>query len=225
MQIVLVRHGQPGWVHDGLNVVDPPLTELGRAQAERTAEQLIGVGLDEIAVSPLRRARQTAAPLLRRLGRSEIVEPWLSEIREPDWHGSPAELAAKAYAEERSRVGEQRWTGVEGGEPSRDFVQRVRSGASAFLEARGIYRSRQRLPIWHIAEPDTHLAVFAHAGVNGVLLCLLLGLDPVPWEWDRFVTAHASITRLETMHLGDGHTFSLTQLSGVEHLDADQRTR
>ena len=58
-----------------------------------------------------------------------------------------------------------------------------------------------------------------------MLLCQLLGLQPVPWEWDRFVTGHASITRLESMELGDGHTFSLTRLSDLEHLGADQRTR
>jgi probable phosphoglycerate mutase len=66
--------------------------------------------------------------------------------------------------------------------------------------------------------------VFAHAGTNGVILCQLLGLDPVPWEWDRFVTGHASITRLTSIKLGDGHTFSLTKLSDVEHLDLDDRT-
>ena len=54
---------------------------------------------------------------------------------------------------------------------------------------------------------------------------LLLGLVPVPWEWDRFVTPHASITRLESMQLADGYTFSLTRLGDVEHLGQDQRTR
>ena len=67
--------------------------------------------------------------------------------------------------------------------------------------------------------------MFAHAGTNGVILCHLLGLDPVPWEWDRFVTGHASITTAgRPMKLGDGHTFSLTKLSDVEHLDVDDRT-
>jgi hypothetical protein len=47
----------------------------------------------------------------------------------------------------------------------------------------------------------------------------------VPWEWDRFVTPHASITRLESIKLADGHTFSLTRLGDVEHLSAAQRTR
>jgi probable phosphoglycerate mutase len=46
----------------------------------------------------------------------------------------------------------------------------------------------------------------------------------VPWEWDRFVTGHASITRLVTMELADGHTFSLTKLSDVEHLAVEDRT-
>ncbi|MGB0148772.1 MAG: histidine phosphatase family protein, partial [Ilumatobacteraceae bacterium] len=69
MEIVLVRHGQPEWVKGGLNVVDPPLTDLGHRQAERLADALEGESFDEILVSPLTRARQTAAPLLLRLGR------------------------------------------------------------------------------------------------------------------------------------------------------------
>ena len=52
-----------------------------------------------------------------------------------------------------------------------------------------------------------------------------LGLDPVPWEWDRFVTQHASITRLLSIELADGHTFALTRLSDVEHLPRDARTQ
>ena len=40
MEIVLIRHGEPEWVRDGLNVVDPPLTERGIRQAERVAVAL-----------------------------------------------------------------------------------------------------------------------------------------------------------------------------------------
>jgi 2,3-bisphosphoglycerate-dependent phosphoglycerate mutase len=225
MKIVLVRHGQPEWVRDGLNVVDPPLTERGRRQAERVADALRGEHFDEVVVSPLLRARETAAPTLRDLGRTELVEAFLEEIREPDWHGTPEELAAKAYAEERMRPAELRWDGVPGGEPSRDFVERVRRGSTDFFASRGMLRAEQILPVWHIDNPDASLAVFAHSGTNGVLLCHLLGLDPVPWEWDRFVTGHASITRLEAFALGDGHTFSLSKLSDVEHLENGDRTR
>ncbi|MDO8361347.1 MAG: histidine phosphatase family protein [Actinomycetota bacterium] len=225
MEIVLIRHGEPEWVRDGLNVVDPPLTERGQMQARQVAEVLAGEHFDEIIVSPLLRARQTAAPLLARQARSEAVEPFLEEIREPNWHGTPAELSRTAYEEERTRAAEERWTGLTGGgEPPRDFVERVRSGATVYWNSRGMYRSRQILPVWHLDAVHHRVAVFAHAGTNGVLLCQLLGLDPVPWEWDRFVTHHASITRLESMALRDGHTFALRRLSDVEHLPRDART-
>jgi broad specificity phosphatase PhoE len=48
MEIVLIRHGEPEWVRDGLNVVDPPLTERGRRQAECVADALDGEQFDEI---------------------------------------------------------------------------------------------------------------------------------------------------------------------------------
>lgn len=225
MEITLIRHGEPEWVRDGLNVVDPPLTERGRLQAQRVAEVLSSEQFDAVIVSPLRRARQTAAPLLAALGQVEVVEAFLHEIREPDWHGTPVELARTAYAEERSRAAEDRWSGLQGGgEPPREFVERVRSGAAGYWGALGMFRAKQTLPLWHIERPEHRVAVIAHAGTNGVLLCQLLGLEPVPWEWDRFVTRHASITRLSSMHMRDGHTFSLSRLSDVEHLPLDART-
>ncbi len=225
MEIVLIRHGEPEWVREGLNVVDPPLTDRGRMQAECVGTELAAESFDEIIVSPLRRARQTAVPLRTALGHDEAIEPFLEEIREPNWHGTPAELARTAYEEEKARAAEDRWHGLSGGgEPPREFVERVRAGAVDFWASRGMYRAKQTLPVWHLDRPDLRIAVVAHAGTNGVLLCHLLGLDPVPWEWDRFVTHHASITRLRSIQLADGHTFALTRLSDVEHLPRDSRT-
>jgi len=224
MEIVLIRHGQPEWVRDGLNVVDPPLTDRGHLQSQKVADVLGGEHFDEVIVSPLLRARQTAAPLLAAQQRAETIEPFLEEIREPDWHGTPAELAAKAYQEDRSRNAGERWDGLTGGESPRDFVARVRAGAAVYWASRGLVRVEHDLPIWHVDNPDLKVAVFAHSGTDGVLLCHLLGLDPVPWEWDRFVTHHASITRLSSFKMRDGHTFALNRLSDVEHLPHDART-
>lgn len=225
MEIVLIRHGQPEWVRNELNVVDPPLTTLGQLQAECVGEALAAEHFDHVVVSPLRRARQTAAPLLATHGRAEVIEPFLEEIREPNWHGTPAELARTAYEEERSRASDQRWHGLQGGgEPPRDFVERVRTGAEEFWGRLDMQRAKKTLPVWRVGRPDLRIAIVAHAGTNGVLLCHLLGLDPVPWEWDRFVTMHASITRLTSIEMADGHTFALTRLSDVEHIPRDSRT-
>lgn len=225
MEIVLIRHGEPEWVRDGLTIVDPPLTDRGRRQAELLADWLRAEHFDEVLVSPLVRARQTAQPLLEALGREEVIDPWLEEIRDPVWHGTPAEKAAEAYAELRGRPSHERWHGLHGGESIRDFVARIRAGASTFLAGRGVVRADNELPVWHIDRPGARIALVAHAGTNSVTIGHLLGLDPTPWEWDRFVLGHTSVSRVEALPLEDGYTFSLTKLSDLEHLDRDERTR
>ncbi len=225
MEIVLIRHGEPEWVRDGLAVVDPPLTDLGHRQATRLADWLRDEQFDEVLVSPLVRARQTAAPLLDALGVGEVIDPWLEEIRDPMWHGSPAEKATEAYAELKGRAAEDRWEGLDGGESIREFVGRIRQGATQFLLDRGVVRSDVALPVWQIAQPGARIALVAHAGTNSVTIGHLLGLEPTPWEWDRFVLGHSSVSRVEALPLDDGFTFSLTKLSDLEHLDRTDRTR
>ncbi|MET0146570.1 MAG: histidine phosphatase family protein [Ilumatobacteraceae bacterium] len=225
MELLLVRHAQPEWVRDGLNVVDPPLTELGRRQAEALAVAMTGIELDEVLVSPLLRARQTARPVLDALGRIEDVDMWLEEVRDPKWHGTPAERATEAYKELRGRSATERWNGLQGGENIREFVDRIRLGAEKFLQERGVQQVETELPVWQIAEPGRRIALIAHAGTNAVVICHLLGLAPTPWEWERMVLRHASISRIEAIPLGDGYTFSLTALSDVEHLAPADRTR
>ena len=79
MEFVLIRHAQPEWIRDDRNVVNPPITEFGHAQAERLAKALDGEAFDEMYVSPMIRARQTAAPVLAVTGFAEVIEPWLEE--------------------------------------------------------------------------------------------------------------------------------------------------
>src|SRR5262245_23845274 len=226
MEIVLVRHGEPEWVIDGLNVDHPNLTERGCRQAENMAAILSKEDFDEVLTSPLLRARETAAPLFSRLGRDEVVDDWLREIRSPVWQGTPREKADVAFAEERKRPSHERWTGLAelGGEANSDFIERIRGGCEQFLRDRGIEATPGELPVWRIADPTRRIGLVAHAGTNSCIISSLLGLHPTPWEWDRFVLGHASITRLEALELGDGFTFALSRLSDVEHLALEDRT-
>ncbi|NDA01333.1 MAG: hypothetical protein EBY98_06365 [Acidimicrobiia bacterium] len=95
-----MRHAEPEWVRDGLSQDNPPLTARGHRQARRLADRLENEHFDHVYVSPLLRARQTAAPILDAQRRGEVIEPWLEEIRSPIWQGSPAEKAEAAYREE-----------------------------------------------------------------------------------------------------------------------------
>lgn len=221
-----MRHGEPEWVRDGLLVDDPPLTERGRRQAAAMADRLAGERFDEVFCSPLVRASETAAPLFCALGRERRVDPWLEEIRNPMWHGSPAQKADEAFQEEQSRPAADRWRGLDdiGGEHVGAFVARIRQGCGLFLAERGIEPVQSEFALWSVPEPDRRIALVAHAGTNAVVICHLLGLTPVPWEWDRFVHNHAAVSRLTTMAMGDGYAFALTRLSDVEHLAPADRT-
>lgn len=80
----MVRHGQAaaGWGDD----LDPGLSEVGRAQAMATAHALAAIGPQPIIASPLRRCRETAAPLAARWGVEPVIEPAVGEIVSPADH-------------------------------------------------------------------------------------------------------------------------------------------
>lgn len=79
-RLYLVRHGRPA---AGFSVAqDAGLDPMGIAQAEAMAEHLASVGPLPIIVSPLRRTRETAAPLEHRWGAAR-VEPAVGEIPSP----------------------------------------------------------------------------------------------------------------------------------------------
>jgi 2,3-bisphosphoglycerate-dependent phosphoglycerate mutase len=82
IDVVLVRHAQSEWNREGrfTGWADPPLTDVGRAEARRAAALLRCQGLrfERFYSSRLQRARETAEILLREgVGRgSPIIEDW-----------------------------------------------------------------------------------------------------------------------------------------------------
>ncbi|MEI6299449.1 MAG: histidine phosphatase family protein, partial [Actinomycetota bacterium] len=87
MEIVFVRHAEPEWVRDKLNVDNPPLTQRGHEQAALLGKWASTEHFDEVFVSPLVRTQQTASPILDSLQMDLVIAPWLEEIRNPIWHG------------------------------------------------------------------------------------------------------------------------------------------
>ena len=75
MELVLVRHARPEQVEGVDGGADPALTEIGHRQAMALASWLAAEPFDALYVSPMLRARQTAAPLERILGKvAEVVD-------------------------------------------------------------------------------------------------------------------------------------------------------
>ena len=221
MDLVLLRHAQPEWARDRAAQVDPGLTELGVRQAELAARRLAEERHDQILVSTARRAQETAAPLLTRRTDVPVTDRlWLHEIHLPQaWADTPAEEVGRVLLEARDRPRDQWWDGLPGGESFRDFHQRVTTGLMQELAQYGIERTPDGL--WKVAEEDLRLLMVAHAGTNSLVLGALLGLEPEPWEWERFASDHASVTLLRTTAIAGGHIFGLQRFSDVDHLPSD----
>lgn len=84
MRILLIRHGDPDYEHD-------TLTEKGRREAALLAKAAPYMNIDDCFVSPLGRARDTASPSLRAMGKEAAVLDWLTEF--------PARADLNAYEE------------------------------------------------------------------------------------------------------------------------------
>jgi probable phosphoglycerate mutase len=225
VELVFIRHGQPAWDRDGASVDDPDLTPLGRMQAELVASRLATLRVDRLLVSPLRRARQTAAPIADALGLEPETHAWMAEIRNPTWEGTPTEEVERIFREGRGRTVTEQWDGLPGGESFRSFHDRVTSGLRHFLDGAGAVQIADEPAQWRLTEPDRRHVLVAHAGTNAAAIGHLLGVRPVPWEWERFVSFHASVSVLAPFEIASGWSFSLLRFSDTSHFDEDHQTR
>jgi broad specificity phosphatase PhoE len=81
VRLHLIRHGEAAapWHVDP----DPGLSEAGRAQAAVLVDRLARLGPLPLVASPLRRTRETAAPLERAWAGAARVEPAVAEVPSP----------------------------------------------------------------------------------------------------------------------------------------------
>lgn len=168
-EILLVRHGESMPLRDGepFPLVDghgdPPLHDPdGFEQAEQVAERLVATGerISAVYVTTLTRTRQTAAPLLERLGMEARVEPDLREVHLGEWEGGLLRqkvadgdpIAVAMYEQER-------WDVIPGSEPADRLRARVR-GAIERIAA---------------AHPDELVVAVVHGGVINEVMNIAAG--------------------------------------------------
>ena len=220
MELFLVRHGQPDWEPGGHAVDDPELTALGHEQARRVAERLGGESFDAIYVSPLRRARETMAPIAAKLGMEPRVESWLRELGLPKMQGMTSAEVQSFFASARERDLADWWDGPPGGESFRHFHERVSAGAEGLLL--GDHRMRIHEDsghrIWQLPESTDRLLIVAHEGTNAILISHLLGIEPVPWEWVRFSSMWCGISHLRAVPVASGAVWVLDGFNRADHL-------
>ena len=107
-ELLLVRHGETDWNRESRfqGHADPPLNELGRAQAGELAAALAGEELSAIYSSPLRRAFETAEVIAAPRGLSAVPVDGLREVDVGSWQS-----LTRTEVEQRFPEQFRRWLG------------------------------------------------------------------------------------------------------------------
>ena len=128
--ILLLRHGQSTWNAEGRwqGQSDPPLSDLGRSQAEEAAGKLVAADLEVTAVvtSDLARARATGEVLARALGLAPPGQDRdLREYDVGDWEGLTRPEIEVGWPDQLAAWKEGRLLATPGGETRSDFLRRI----------------------------------------------------------------------------------------------------
>jgi probable phosphoglycerate mutase len=108
--ILLARHGETDWNRQGRfqGHADPPLNELGRAQARELAERLAATPFDAVYSSDLLRARETAEILATSHDVPVITDAGLREVDVGSWSGLTRAEISERFPDAEHHDGETR---------------------------------------------------------------------------------------------------------------------
>jgi len=190
MELLLIRHALPVRIDEGVadGPADPELSSIGIQQAESLAELLAAEAVDAIWSSPMRRARETAAPLADALGLHVAIDDGLAEY---DKH-------SESYipVEELKAANDPRWM---------QLPERPEEFAAEVVDA------VERVIARH---PRQRVAVVCHGGVINAYAGHVLGLaEPL-----FFLPLYTSISRVLASGSGVRSIGSLNEAGHVRHL-------
>jgi probable phosphoglycerate mutase len=198
VELLLIRHAEPVRVTAGevTGPANPGLTARGADQAARLAAWLAVDGVDVIVTSPLRRARETAAPLAGALGLEPVVVDGISEYDAHSDEYIPIEELRTLKDDRWNATIEGRWADVGGIDP-REFQQQVVPAIDDLIAR----------------HPGRTVAAFSHGGVVNVYLAHLLGIDRLLWF-------HPEYTSISRVHAARSGPKSVATVNETAHLVA-----
>ena len=220
MRILLIRHAEPDYAVDSL-------TPKGRAEAELLSRRLVRYDFRDIYVSPLGRARDTAAYTLSKLRRDAEVLPWLREFRgsypDPETgrrRGVAWDVKPRIWKAFPGVMDIETWMDVPafaGGDVREVWFETV-AGVDGLLARYGF---RKDGPVWKSVR-NTHdtIALFCHFGISMAILAYLTGVSPM-FLWHHTLCLPSSVTEVVTEERIPGEvSFRVTKLGDLTHLEA-----
>jgi broad specificity phosphatase PhoE len=204
--IYLVRHGEAQGnkyrIFHGIS--DADLTSNGILQAEKAAAALMGLGIEKIYSSDLRRACETAKVFSQLSGIGIITSKGLREIDGGMWENKPWHVLPVMFPEEyHTWENEPHLHKMPGGESIQDLYDR---GVDELIR---------------ISEDnaDKTIAIFTHGTLIRVLMCYLYKRDlthlkEIPW------CENTSITKIRYKD----KCFDIEYEGRYDHLDPSEAT-
>jgi broad specificity phosphatase PhoE len=189
---LMVRHGQH-IRHAG----DPSLTDVGRRQAQITAQHLTKLNIDAVHSSPLARARETALIIADTIGLGLLEDERLRE------RANYGDLAGQTFEEFVTM-----WQRCD-----RDRSHVPVLGLSAWANgARMEEWCRER----HEKDPMAVIVACTH---GGTISDFLLNVVPQELQYRQRISTHPEIGNCSiTVITFDGHHFKLDEFASVDHL-------
>jgi probable phosphoglycerate mutase len=192
MELLLIRHALPVRIERDAGRADPPLSELGLLQAVALSRWLVDEGIDAIWTSPMRRAVQTAEPLVEATGLRPVVEDGLAE-----WD---RDAASYIPIEELKAENDPRWHEMVKG----TFVSETDIDPVAFQQ--GVVAAVERVID---ASPSMRVAAICHGGVVNMYLSHMLGTTRPMF----FQPGYTSISRVHAARSGERSLGSINELA------------
>jgi probable phosphoglycerate mutase len=182
-ELFLVRHGASADAVEGEEFEmleghgNPPLSDIGRQQAELVGARLATHTFDALYVTTLRRTVETAAALVRLSGLTPQVEPDLREVSLGEWEGGLfRQKVADGDPVAVRMMAEERWEVVPGAESTAAFTTRIN-------------RAVERIASAH---PGGRVVAFSHGAAIAEVLAHATGSRPFAF----LMSDNASIARL-----------------------------
>jgi probable phosphoglycerate mutase len=196
MELIVVRHGLPETiVRDDGQPADAPLSAVGHEQARRVAAWLRHERVDAIYSSPLRRARETAAPLAALQGLTVMIHEGVAEYDRDSTLYVPME--------DLKRTNYDEWRRIMSGKLFADDPIAFRATVSeAFEEIIGANRGRR-------------VAVFCHGGVINAWASQVMGTSEIFF----FDPTYTSVNRFMAAGSGERSVISLNEAAHLRGAD------
>lgn len=209
--LLLVRHGRSDFSSNDMvetprgHQFDPPLSEVGREQAELLGRRLLLLDPQPAAVysSPLRRCRETVAPYASAAGTEVHHDDELVEAHIGEWENKPfEEILEDEQMLWRLRNQEPIWPHAPGAEDPVSFRTRVVGAIERILGR----------------HPDGNVLIICHGGVINAYLGPILGVGHDMFFLPENTSVNSVLVEGErrrvrflndVLHLTDPHLFGI----------------